>query len=56
MATVNPIGLPKDSPFRNIDRMLLPKEPTIKAQGKEKGEDINDEEEGAKSSESRELS
>lgn len=40
----------------NIDRVLLPEYPTIEAQAEEKGEDDSDEEEGAKSPESRELS
>lgn len=52
MEIFNAIGLP----FRSIDRVPLPEDPTVEAQAKEQGKVSSDEEEDAESSESRELS
>lgn len=35
MAAVNAIGLPKDSSFRNTDRVPLPEDPAVEAQAEE---------------------
>lgn len=56
MAVVNVIGLLEDSPFRSTDRVPLPKDPAIEAQAEEEGKDSSDDEEGAKSPKSQELS
>lgn len=52
MAAVNAIGLPKDSSFRNTDRVPLPEDPAIEAQAEEQGEGNSDEEEAVESPES----
>lgn len=56
MVTVNAIGLPEDSPFRNSEQVPLPMDPAGEVQVEEQVEDISEEEEGAESSESNELS
>ena len=56
MTAVNAIGLLEDSPFRNSEQVLLPKDPTGEVQAEEQVEDNNDEEEDAESPESSELS
>lgn len=56
MVAVNAIGLPEDSPFRNTDRVPLPEDPVVEAQVEEQEKDNSDEDEGAESPESRELS
>lgn len=56
MVAVNAIGLPKDSFFRSANRVLLLKNPIIETQVKKEGEDSSDEEEGSRSTESKEMS
>ncbi|KAL0004888.1 hypothetical protein SO802_012449 [Lithocarpus litseifolius] len=45
MATLNAIGLPKTSLFRDVDRISLPKDLPIEAQAQEQLKDNNEEEE-----------
>ena len=56
MATVNANRLYANSPFRSTEQVPLPKDATVGAQAGEKEEESSDEEEGAESSESQELS
>lgn len=56
MATVNAIGLPKDSPFRIVDRILLLENPRVENQVEEESEDSSDKDEGSESPESKDLS
>lgn len=56
MATVNAIGLPKDSPFRIVDRILLLENPRVENQVEEESEDRSDKDEGSESPESKDLS
>ena len=54
MASVNTVDLPKDSPFKSDDQVLLPENPTVETQVERQVS--NDKEEGSESLESRELS
>lgn len=56
MAAINTIGLPKDSPFRSVDRVSLPEDPKVGTQVTEQGEDNSDEDEGKENPKTRELS
>lgn len=56
MTVVNTISLLEDSPFRNSEQVLLPEDATSEVQAEEQVENSSDEEEGAVSLESRELS
>lgn len=56
MVVVNTISLLEDSPFKNSEQVLLPEDATGEVQAEEQVENSSDEEEGAVSLESRELS
>lgn len=56
MVVVNTISLLEDSPFKNSEQVLLPEDATSEVQAEEQVENSSDEEEGAVSLESRELS
>lgn len=56
MATINAIWLLDDSPFRSADRVPFLKDPAVEAQARDGEEDRSNEEEGAESAKSRELS
>ena len=53
MASVNTVDLPKDSPFKSDDQVLLPENPTVETQAERQ---VSSDKEGSESLESRELS
>ena len=56
MAAVNAIGLPKNSPFKKADQVLVPEDPAIEVQNEEQKEDNSDDRGGDNNPESQELS